>query len=140
MNFLKQYITVGPSFDIDYVLDKIIDTSDKKLSKTKFIVNDNEYIVKMNSKRYITFKNSIECCVCGTKGSYFLLQQQKWNPIKNNTAHFNLFAEDVFYLNNGEIILMTADHIIPLSKGGPDNKSNLITMCSICNNAKGNIF
>lgn len=138
MDFLKQYITIGDKFDINFVLDKIINTTDKKAAKTKFIVNGDEYIVKMNSKRYFTFRNSIECCACKTRGSYFLLQQQKWNPVKNNTAHFNLFAEDIHNSNNGEIILMTVDHKIPLSKGGTDKQENLITMCSICNNIKDN--
>jgi hypothetical protein len=140
IDFLNKYITIGPKFDIDYVLDKIIDNTNKHSAKTTFVVNNISYTVKMNSKRYITFKNRIECCICGTKGSYFLLQQNKHDldSINNNKAHYNLYAEDTYCLNSGKVILMTADHIMPISRGGSNDRSNLITMCFICNNAKGN--
>lgn len=33
---------------------------------------------------------------------------------------------------------LTIDHVIPLSKGGSNNETNLMTLCSPCNRAKGN--
>jgi len=33
---------------------------------------------------------------------------------------------------------VTVDHIIPLSKGGKDDKSNWQLMCQLCNKIKGN--
>ena len=47
------------------------------------------------------------------------------------TPHFNLYAE-----KNGELFLMTKDHIISLHKGGPDNIINMQTMCDECNELK----
>ncbi len=38
------------------------------------------------------------------------------------------------------MVLMTKDHIIPRSKGGPTTLENLQTMCSICNGKKGNTY
>jgi 5-methylcytosine-specific restriction endonuclease McrA len=34
--------------------------------------------------------------------------------------------------------LMTKDHILPVSRGGSNAVTNLQTMCSTCNAAKGN--
>lgn len=31
----------------------------------------------------------------------------------------------------------TADHVIPVSRGGTDDRSNLVAACAICNGAKG---
>ena len=30
------------------------------------------------------------------------------------------------------------DHLIPLSKNGPDSDENIVTACSVCNRLKGN--
>lgn len=141
MNWLRTYETIGNKFDINYVLEKIIDTPDKRDARVNFIVDGIKYTVKMNSKRYISFKDNIHCCNCGIKGSYFLLQRHKIRTAEDNTkqaVHFNLYAEDELNINDGNIILMTADHKIPKSKGGSDRRENLITMCYICNQFKGN--
>ena len=34
--------------------------------------------------------------------------------------------------------LLTLDHIVPVSRGGTSIRSNLQTMCRVCNNKKGN--
>ena len=39
---------------------------------------------------------------------------------------------------NGIEVLMTKDHIIPVSKGGKNILSNYQTMCELCNLEKGN--
>lgn len=47
-------------------------------------------------------------------------------------ANFNLYAVD----NSGREILMTRDHIIPVSKGGENTMWNIQMMCAPCNEAK----
>lgn len=39
-----------------------------------------------------------------------------------------------------EVVRVTVDHVIPLSKGGKRTKCNEVGACSGCNNAKGNLM
>lgn len=86
--------------------------------------------VKMGSLRYKTFAESLTCCVCGINGEYFALEGQD-----NKTAHFNLYGVD----KHGREVLMTKDHIVPVSKGGKKKQlQNLRTMCYVCNQIRSN--
>lgn len=97
-------------------------------------------IVKTSSDRYKLFaKNS--CCVrCGIEGLYYAKERMvkfnkkdgSWRPTSEG-FHFNLYATK----SDGSEVMITKDHIIPKSKGGPDNMSNYQTMCFECNVEKG---
>ena len=58
------------------------------------------------------------------------------------TTHFSIFQRDgwrcVFCGYVGTAFDLTADHAIPVSRGGTDAVSNLQTTCSGCNAQKGN--
>ena len=145
LNFLKSYITFG-EFETNSVLNNIyipepheLESASKKNSKKEYIIDNKKLIVKMYSKRYLTFLESTICYICGLQGSFFLLQQRniKDKVTPENSAHFNLYAKDILNKNNGNIILMTVDHFIPISKGGKNFKENLKTCCHFCNVSKG---
>lgn len=88
--------------------------------------------MKMASDRYKCFINSgIKCVCCGIRGRYFYKEKDRGQ--KREVYHFNLYALD----SDGNEIMMTKDHIIPKSKGGKDKLDNYQTMCSNCNEAKG---
>lgn len=89
--------------------------------------------VKMNHLRYEVFKHSgTRCKKCGIKGVFFALEKDKC--VEGEAGyHLNLYALS----SEGTEILMTKDHILPKSRGGRDNISNLQTMCIKCNNEKG---
>lgn len=53
--------------------------------------------------------------------------------IKANSQRY-LYAVD----QDGEEVMMTKDHIIPVSKGGKNTLENYQTMCRKCNVQKGN--
>jgi 5-methylcytosine-specific restriction endonuclease McrA len=118
----------------EYKLDEVlpfIPNGDERVSKRIFIDNNgNEYSIKTQSLRLKTFKRSQTCVCCGLQGTKFLLQR----AVEEN-PHLNLFGE-----KDGEDILFTMDHFVPQSKGGTNDPSNLQTMCSQCNELKGNSF
>lgn len=97
------------------------------------------HAVKMSKRRYSLFlEKGTKCVACGIEGSYFALER---DPSHGGTKtkyiyHFNLYA----VTKDGVEVLMTKDHILPVSKGGKDGLYNLQPMCLHCNNAKGNEY
>lgn len=74
------------------------------------------------------------CNSCDTTGMFFRKEKTDGPPDKVFCNwHLNLYAVD--YL--GREILMTKDHTVPRSEGGPDTLENLEPMCKKCNNKKG---
>ncbi len=91
-----------------------------------------EFQVNMASARYQCFvEHGTDCSECGIKGSFFALEVDKSHK-EGTQPHFNLYAID----SDGNEVLMTKDHVIPLSKGGKNNLSNFKTMCCHCNEKK----
>lgn len=111
-------------FSIDDVLPFV-----GKVDRKTYTIDNKEYTVKMNSHRYFIFRASKKCVSCGLVGSVMLLEMHS----HDTTPHFNMYARD----EDGELVLMTKDHICPKTSGGADRHSNYQTMCSICNNIKG---
>jgi 5-methylcytosine-specific restriction endonuclease McrA len=103
-----------------------------RCSRRIYITKDGRHLpISMGSHRYLTFlEKGLSCVRCGIKGVYFALERgYKDNESK---AHFNLYAVN----ENGAEVMMTKDHIIPKSKGGPNRLENYQTMCIRCNGKK----
>jgi len=102
-----------------------------KLQRKQF----GEFQINMASLRYQLFALKGTFCVeCGIQGSYFALEVDR-SAKEGTQPHFNLYG----ILPNGEEVLITKDHIFPVSKGGKDKLKNLQTMCQKCNVLKSNI-
>lgn len=71
----------------------------------------------------------VECVRCGIKGSEIRLEE--WR--NGGGVHLDLYA----YAPQGHRVLMTLDHIVPKSLGGPNELSNYQPMCEPCNSKKG---
>jgi 5-methylcytosine-specific restriction endonuclease McrA len=59
--------------------------------------------------------------------------EKKWGEIKMFYGHQCLDCKRY----EPEIIL-TLDHVVPLSQGGKDSPENIQPLCGVCNQAKGN--
>ena len=89
------------------------------------------YLVCTNSLRLVTFKTKGTVCVkCGIDGKFFAVEC----PEDQCIPHLNLYA-----MKDGSEVLMTHDHILARSLGGPDTLVNTQTMCSPCNTEKSKL-
>lgn len=55
----------------------------------------------------------------------------------------NIFKRDAYtcaYCGETEKKLLTLDHVLPQSKGGPNTWDNLVTACKKCNGEKGDLL
>lgn len=87
-------------------------------------------IYTRGSRLEVFKRNSSKCVKCGIQGQYFAIERH----IDSRRYHMNLYAVH----RDGHEVLMTIDHIIPVSRGGPNNRANKQTMCTYCNHKKGN--
>lgn len=89
------------------------------------------YKVKLSSLRLRTFKaHGTTCVKCGLEGTHWGIDHHR--VAQDADPHMNLWS-----IKDGEEVLMTCDHIIPKSKGGPNTLKNTQIMCGPCNWNKG---
>jgi 5-methylcytosine-specific restriction endonuclease McrA len=83
---------------------------------------------KNNYGRIITAKRFRRALKYGVKGSF---TNDEWENLKteygNRCAYCNSNSNKVY-----------ADHIIPISRGGPNDISNIVPACKSCNSSKQN--
>lgn len=93
----------------------------------------NLYPVYMNTLRWQLFTlKGPSCVACGITGTHAVV----WHETKETSViHTDLIWIDPNDPEN--VVLITMDHTIPRSKGGPKNLDNLQPMCSPCNSIKG---
>lgn len=114
---------------IEEVYNAVKDVLDPNEKGTRIMFDGDN--IKGNSQRYqVFFMKGMKCVRCGIEGKFFA----KEKDAHARSYHLNLYAID----ENGEEVLMTKDHIIPKSKGGPNKLSNYQCMCVRCNVKKGN--
>ena len=110
-----------------------IDIRSRQLRKVKQKVtietDSGDFEMKGTSLRYLCFLESISCVTCGLTGNVIFIEKFPGSE----TPHANFYHRN----ENGELLLMTKDHIRPKGKGGRDCIDNLQTMCSACNEEKG---
>ena len=124
----KQKLIRYGTYELDEILPHVPEGKIKR--KVKILLGERK--IKVSSLRLQCFKRSLECSECGLTGSIFALETSR----EDITPHLNLYGID----KEGDEVLLTKDHTIPTSKGGPNNLDNLTTMCTVCNHIKGSTY
>lgn len=119
------YIRRGMFLNIIPLLSYIVNSEADKIQLVP------GHMINTGSTRYRVFLyKGVKCVKCGIEGKFLALEKDVKN--KDSIFHLNLYALDKY----GREVMMTQDHIIPRSKGGPDDLDNLQPMCIHCNRDK----
>ncbi len=119
-------------FDIEDVLPYIAkDGTEGKLT-IDYVINCVVWSVNMGSDRMRCLQRSPRCLCCGLEGIQFQLEL----PPRDKRPHFNLYGMDT----DGDLVMLTKDHIIPRARGGGNHQSNLQTLCCLCNERKRDLL
>jgi len=93
------------------------------------------HLISTNSDRYkLYITKGCTCVRCGLKATFWALQDNSGKHT-NQQLHLNLYG-----VNNGRVIMMTKDHILPKFRGGADHIDNYQPLCETCNKAKGHML
>lgn len=135
----REYYRIAETRDVDELLS-LLNSIPSKHSGSEFNTPEfNKFIhdsfgdieVYQYSQRYEVFGISKACAWCGRTGNMMALETTNAGPDAHQ-FHFNLYHVDEY----GKEKMLTKDHIIPVSKGGPSEMSNYRTMCRGCNSIK----
>jgi 5-methylcytosine-specific restriction endonuclease McrA len=139
-------------FPLEYILPRV----GLGMPKLTLETPQGTFRVKTSSNRLECLKRNQKCVRCRRTGNVWILENSIRNaprvglncfiadcpwcsmlrpqvPVGFETPHLNLYHK----ARNGQLLLMTQDHIMPRSRGGADHIDNLQTMCSQCNCFKG---
>ncbi len=120
-------------YDPDEIFHKICNGSCYSNAKMSF----EGFLVKTSSVKLACLKKNRVCVSCGCVGNRMILEKHHNDP-HSISPHFNLYANWSAHFGKKYAVLMTKDHIVPVSLGGCNGISNMQTMCSLCNNIKSN--
>ncbi len=100
------------------------------------IASIRDFSVRLLSWRYQVYAlKGTTCVTCGLKAEYFAFERERSQT--HALPHLNLYALKLSNSKKSMVeVMITIDHIIPKSKGGTNDMTNLQPMCSRCNQKK----
>jgi len=125
----QQKIVVGEPIPVAEFLGLI---PSKLVIHEGMVVSYHNRRVGLDGFKWRVFKDKgVKCKHCGRQGKVVLLEKSFKN---NDPPRFNLYA----IKDDGSLLLMTIDHIVPKSRGGSNELNNLQPLCCECNGKKDN--
>lgn len=67
-----------------------------------------------------------------------LYRSEDWISLRNEVLKRDGFS--CAYCDDEDDVELTADHVVPLSRGGTNDRSNLVCACLPCNSSKRNLL
>jgi len=117
--------TLSKEYSIEEIEDKI-----KSNPEEKFFLDEEVTDRKIKLRRANYYAEIGYECVnpeCGTVGDRYIL-----GTAADGAIHLDLYGID----KDGDLHMITIDHIHPKSKGGRNHVSNYQAMCKVCNEKK----
>jgi len=89
--------------------------------------------LRLGTTSEVITRDKCACRLCGKQG-FFILRYGKPCVVENPNC---VDLSKAYFYNGNDVIPFEIDHIIPVIKGGTDDKNNLALLCRKCNRSKG---
>lgn len=126
-----KYTIIPGKYILIFKCEKTINAFMEEILQRRIKINANIPLkgcsFKITPTLQVIHKGNYECIICKKKAVKLVFNR---NTISNK-------LQINFYVKGN--VLLTKDHIVPLSKGGKNDLTNYQCMCQTCNNEKSNM-
>lgn len=123
-------IRLEPKHILDQFPSEDVDFHDQRFRHSHTAISESGQKIPFMGRLRLFKIKGITCLHCGIMGNELRYERHLKGP---TGLHWNLYH----VYEDGSAMMMTKDHIIPKSKGGPNHIDNYQILCQRCNGRKG---